>query len=332
MIRLNDDGVVCFYGLNVTRWKKVPGFFKFIGPIFEIYATNFSAQKLAHEKQARPALVYNRFMENSRPIRPPSRLAAVIVILGALFGLVFSIAGLVLLWTTRDTVSAQASDYVGLAGRTIGAAQQTTGVFDRTLSQAGRDLEMINTLINNLGITLDNSGELIDSTAELVGTDMLEFVDNTQTSLRSVEISAGLIDDFLSVISSVPFIGGRYRPEVPLRESVQRVSQSMDPLPEAFTQIQRDLRVASSNASTLRGQVQGMARQVQAIQTSMEDARRIVLEYEDIFTELSDRQERFAARLDERMELLYWVITAFLGWIALSQLGALLSGISMLRQ
>jgi hypothetical protein len=270
-------------------------------------------------------------MENRSLVRQPSRLSAVIIILGALFGLVFSTAGLVVLWTTRDTVTGQIEEITTLSGRTLEATHEMIRTSDRTLSQAGRDLELINALIGNLGITLDNSGDLLADTSAMVGNDMVEFVDNTQTSLASVETSAGLIDDFLRVISAVPFIGGRYRPEVPLQESVQRVSRSMDPLPEAFAQIQRDLNEASSNAATLRGQVTGLANAVADIQVSLEDARTIVVEYEDIFSDARMRFDRFEERLPDRLNMLYWVFSAFLAWILLSQLGALLLGISLLR-
>lgn len=270
-------------------------------------------------------------MENRTYARPPSRLSAVIIILGAVFGLVFSTAALVLLWTTRETVTADIEAMAALTGRTLDASYETVRVADRTLEQASQELELIETLTDNLGQVLDNSSDLISDTAGLIGTDMVGFVDNTQTALASVERSSGLIDDFLGVVSAVPFIGGRYRPEVPLQESVQRVSRSLDPLPEAFEQIRRDLDTASANAATLRGQVSALADQVGAIQTSLDDARSIVMEYQEILSDAQARFERFEARLPARINMVYWAATALLVWVLISQLGALLHGIALLR-
>ena len=107
-------------------------------------------------------------------------------------------------------------------------------------------------MIDGMGKSMDDSGGLIRSTADLVGVEMVGFVNNTQTSLTSVQSSARVVDDFLGLLSSLPLIGARYKPDVPLEDSIALVKTSMDPLPDSLLKIRRDLDVSAANVATLK--------------------------------------------------------------------------------
>lgn len=259
-------------------------------------------------------------------------MTAWIYILSAVVGIILGVAGLVGLWTTRDRVYRQVMEIGDLADRTLEATKLTIDVAGRTLDQAAVDLDLIATLMDDLAGTLDNSGELIGSTADLIGEDMVSFVGDTQASLTGVQSSARFIDDFLGVISAVPFIGGRYRPEVPLQESVSRVNASLDPLPQAFEGIRSDLDTASANAATLQAEVEALGATVGDIETTISDARGVVDTYNEI---LADTQERFEVVRERVRTWANWVytgLTAFLAWIVFSQVAALLHGIAELGE
>jgi hypothetical protein len=191
---------------------------------------------------------------------------------------------------------------------------------------------MITLMIDDLSGTLEDSSGLITSTGKLVGEDMVSFVNDTRLALGTVESSTRLVDDFLRIVSSVPFLGSRYRPDVPLQESVASVSESLEPLPEAFLKIQGDLQTASANADTLKGEVQALGEQIANIQTSVSDARKVVGDYESILTDIQTRFDRVQARINRWMTMIYASLTIFLAWMLLSQISALMQVIALFNR
>lgn len=260
-----------------------------------------------------------------------TRLTAGFTLFSAALGMLIALTGLIALWVTRDTVTQQVNAMVDLGSRTLDATSRTITVTRRTLEQASGDLDSIHTMIGDLGVTLKDSGSLIASTSDLMGTSMVGMVNDTRTQLSSVEKSAGLVDDFLGLLSAVPFIGGRYKPDVPLKESVARVSTSLDPLPQAFGKISRDLDVASANAETLKKEVDLLGGQVEDIQTSITSAKEVTADYEAILSDARLKFDKFEARIGRWMNVFYASLTIFLVWLLISQVGALLQGVALMR-
>ena len=159
---------------------------------------------------------------------------------------------------------------------------------------------------------------------------MVGFVNNTQTSLTSVQSSARVVDDFLGLLSSLPLIGARYKPDVPLEDSIALVKTSMDPLPNSLLKIQRDLDVAAANVATLKIEMDALAKQVGAIEESLSQARKMVDEYRAILSDVQTRYDRFQARLPVAITITYLGLTGLLTWILMTQIGMLINGIGML--
>jgi hypothetical protein len=256
-------------------------------------------------------------------------LTAGISIAAAVLGIVLALAALLAIWLTRDTLTRQVDEMVSLTGRTLSATRRTIDVTGTTLDKAAGDLETITKMVGDLGGTMDDSTGLIESTGKLVGEDMVDFVNDTQVSLGSVEVSAQVVDDFLRIVSSIPFVGSRYRPAVPLQESVANVSESLAPLPDAFLKIQADLETASANAETLRGEMDTLGDQIEDIGQSVSEARQVVTEYESILASVQTRYDSFQARINRWMTIAYASLTTFLVWMVLSQIAALMQAIAL---
>lgn len=263
--------------------------------------------------------------------RYASRLTGVIYIVGAIFGLIISLGGLVVLWSTRHSVTTQLTGTVELVGRTLSATHDTITVTATTLRQASTDLDAATKIVGDVSNTLENSSGLIRSSADLVGNNMVGFVTKTQTSLRSVQTSAKVVDDFLRIVSSIPLIGSGYKPDVPLQDSIANVNKSLEPLPDAFTRMRRDLEVSARNVDTLKTEVEGLTTQIQAIQTSLTEAQRVIDQYQGILADMQQRYDHFQARLPLLLNTLYLGLTFVLIWIFINQLGMLIHGIEMWR-
>lgn len=263
-----------------------------------------------------------------------SRLIGVIFVIGAVFGLIISIGGLILLWSTKASVTSQVTGTADLVGRTLKATSDTITVAGGTLDEAGADLTLIQGMLGDMAKTLGDSSGMISSTGDLVGTNMVDFVNNTKTSLVSVQNSAKMIDNTLATINSIwvvgPALGKGYDPNLKLQDSVANVSRSLDPLPDAFNKIKRDLDVSSANVATVKTEMDALVKQVDAIQSSLDEARQVVNEYRSIINNVQLRYDAFEKRLPAVITTFYLGLTLVLIWMFITQVGMLLHGIMLL--
>ena len=259
-----------------------------------------------------------------------ARLTGVIYVVGAIFGLLISVVCSAVLWSTKGEVTGSLIEIVSLTSRTLNATRETVQVVGTSLEDASNNLELIRSSINDVASTLEDSNGLLTSTAGLVGNDMVSFVEETQASLDTVQTSARLVDDTLRFISSIPLIGGRYRPEVPLQESVAEVSRSLEPLPDSFNKIERELEVSAANLDIVMHDVKLLGDQVEEIDTSLTEAKEVVDKYRLILVDVRNRFDEIERRLPVALNTIYLGITAILVWIFITQAGLLLHGIEML--
>ncbi len=263
-----------------------------------------------------------------------SRLSGAIFVIGAVFGLVISISCLIILWSTKADVTRRVSSTAALVGSALTATHEMIGVVGTTLDQAATSLQITQSMVSDVSRTLNDSSGLISSTADLVGTNMVDFVNNTQTSLASVQNSAKAVDSILTKISSVPligpYLGGGYSPDMPLEASVANVSRSMDPLPGSLTKIRRDLDVSSANVSTIHADIQTLAGQIDSIKANLEQARKVVDEYRNILADVQTRYDAFESRLPVTINIIYIGVTLVLVWILITQIGMLIRGIELM--
>ncbi len=141
-----------------------------------------------------------------------TRLAGIVILIGAVFGLILSVYGLYALWTVKPTVAAGIVDLLQLSNRTLDATDSLLETMNTSLQQADRDLILMKNILNDTSGTIDQATHTVDDTANLMGTDMTQFVQNTQESLTATQSTAQLVDDMLGTISKLPFIGSRYTP------------------------------------------------------------------------------------------------------------------------
>lgn len=259
------------------------------------------------------------------------QLIAVIYIIGALFGILLSLGGAIGLWVTKDKVTTQVTEIVSLLGRTLDATRTTVTVVNSSLEQASNHLDLIHLMITDTASTLADTDGLISETSTMIGEDMVLFVEDTQSSLDTVRTSARFIDDFLRIVSNIPFVGKRYQPEVTLQDSIAEVKVSLDALPESFGNIQRELDVTAANIETMQVEMTQLAERISLIDKELSEAITVAEEYRMILTDVRTRWDVVEEHLPAWLNTGYLALTALLIWIFINQVGTLIHGIALLR-
>ena len=106
------------------------------------------------------------------------------------------------------------------AQRALDSTEDLLVVADSTLTEAEDNIALIADATKDVAETLDQTSEIATTVADAVGEEFTGVVKNTQTALGALETSAKLVDDTLSFISKVPFVGGKYSNQTPLYSSV----------------------------------------------------------------------------------------------------------------
>lgn len=264
-----------------------------------------------------------------------TRLTGIVILVGALFGLVLSVYGLFGLWASKDRVAGGLIELVELTNRTVTATDNMLAVVADSLDQAGSSLVLMRGILDDTAETIGESTSVVETFTVLMGEDLPGFVRNTQSSLDSVQTTARLIDDMLGTITRIPllgpFLGSRYAPEVTLAASVSNVRRSLDPLPATFATLERDMDVANASLLTVQAEIESLSRQITDIDRSIERATLVVGEYQLILADLNERLGLVQARLPVLVDTTYLALTVVLIWIGISQLGALLHAVELLR-
>jgi chromosome segregation ATPase len=259
------------------------------------------------------------------------RITAVLLLGGAVFGLALSVGGLLTLWRFEAQLSAGLNDAVEKSGLALEAAAGMLAAVDQSLGQVEEQIALIEKITLDAAGALAATGEVSQSVAGLVGEDLKEVVNQTQTALAATQSSARLVDDTLGFISSIPLIGARYKPDQPLHTSLEQVNRSLDGVPASLGQVQADMDAAAQNLAALEANIAAMSASIGEIKDSLQEARRLTTDYRAVVGELQSSQAATAEKMPGWQRAFHWGASAFLVWLAISQLGLFVQGIQLLK-
>lgn len=260
-----------------------------------------------------------------------SRILGVLLVVAAIFGLIFSGWGLVRIWTIKGQVTEDVLSTVELTQTTLTATSDGLFLAEQSLTQAKVDVISLKNTLEATGRAIRATNPIIASLSNLMKNDLPDAIQATQMSLETAQSSARLIENFLRTLSSIPFLPIEpYNPEVPLQESLQEVSDSLDRIPASLLDMEDNLRQSQGNLILIQAEFNIMARHVQQINESLTNAETIVVEYQQVVSEVQERVSSLENDIPRRINNLAWWLTFILIWLAITQLGVLLQGVSLL--
>lgn len=260
-----------------------------------------------------------------------SRLLGVLLVIAAIFGLIFSGWALVRVWTIKSQVTAEILSTIELTQTTLEATAEGLFLAEQSLTQAKVDVISLKNTLEATGRAIRATNPILSSLSSLMANDLPDAIEATQMSLETAQSSARLIESFLRTLSSIPFLPIEpYNPQVPLQESLGEVSASLEGIPESLLDMEDNLGKSQGNLILIQAEFNIMARHVQQINESLTNAETIVVEYQEVVSELQDRTSNLENVIPQRINNLVWWLTVILIWLAITQLGMLLQGIMLL--
>ena len=263
--------------------------------------------------------------------RLPGFVLGIVLILGSVVGLLLSIGGVVLTWRAKPEITRQVGFMFDLVSRSLTATDDLLTSISGTIDQVAISLESVQTIAESTAGTINDATPAVDSVGKLVGEDMVKIIGDTQTSLDAVQASAKLIDDTLLIISSIPLIGAKYAPEMPLSLAIAQMSDNLEPLPTELTKVQSNLETATDNLASLQESVRTMGESMDGLVKSLDQIQPVIDQYKGIMDDVMEGVDNLEQLSLRWLNTVLWLVTALFIWVGIAQLGLLTQGLELIR-
>ena len=254
--------------------------------------------------------------------RYPSSL---ILILSAL-GLLFSIAGIILIWALRPSVVNSAYSVTEILLNVLSTTDDGLIVLDSTLENATDDLAIIETSFSSLDSTFENVATSLENSSDLIGDDLRLTVIDSQTALSSAASSAEIIDTTLSIISRIPLVGADYQPDIPLHTSLTQVAGTLGTIPDSLDEIETSLDDTAESLLVTKSTLSDLANNINALEEHLENAQVVLSNYRQILGKSTDKTISFSENLSGAMTIISLIFSGILFWLSVAQANVLLQG------
>jgi len=251
----------------------------------------------------------------------------VALILAGILGLVLSIGGLVLLPQLERQAAQVAEEQIDVLDRALSATMDGLLTAEASVGQAAEAIDALEGMMVDVGQAIEDTVPVINVAAELLSGQLPSTIETTQDTLTSVAASARLVDDILSMISVIPFLGtDRYSPDVPLHQGFQDVADGLEGIPELLLGAGEGL---DSGAESLRDVEEGVAAMGGSISeavTSLDSAKAVLGDYQQIIGDLQGTVSYVRQSLSGWLRAIRWGLTLALIWLGVAQIGLITQG------
>jgi nitrogen fixation/metabolism regulation signal transduction histidine kinase len=261
-----------------------------------------------------------------------ARIIGTLLLIAAIGGLLFSLVGLIGIWSFKSRAETAVSNSLELIDASMASAADGLVITKQSLDSTVGSVMALQSTLQATANTVDTAGPLFDSMGTVMGEQLPASITAAQTSLLSAQASAKTIDSVLTALNSIPFIGsGLYEPEVPMYVGLGDLATSLDGLPESFQEMQTNLSATSESMVGVEEGLTVMASEVSEIASSLTEYDRVIDQYLKTFAALQDGLQNVQDKLATIINSIALALTFFLAWMAIAQLGLLTQGIELVR-
>ncbi len=251
------------------------------------------------------------------------------IILAAL-GIVLSAFLVVQIWHYRQPVTNGLQTGLDHTSALLQTTDDGLAVINQVVSSVYTSTLYLDDATSALGKTMQGATNFMDSAGSFVGQDLMTTITNTQSALDSAEASAAVIDNVLSSISSVPFLGLNYNPQTPLNKALGNVSSSLDPVQQSLKSFQSNLDSTKADMQDLNDQITAINQKITTINSNLAQAQKTINNYRTQVNSLQRSIANAKTHLSTWITTLALILTILIIVLVMILVGLLLQGIMLL--
>ena len=262
-----------------------------------------------------------------------ARITGLVLSIAAVMGLGLSLAGLILLGGFSSRISANLLGALEYLDRALVISSDGLETAESSLLAADSALDSLISTLDGVNESLQGMDPTLTALSKLLGNDLPGTIEATQDSLDSAQTSAKNIDNVLTSLSRIPFLGTLvYNPEVPLNETLGEISDSLDAIPRSLRDAKSGLDTADKNLAFITSDLDNVAQSTDQIGLSIADALLVIDEYQTLVADMQKRTKDFRQKLPGQLRLATLAAALLLIWLAITQIGLLAQGVEFLAR
>jgi ABC-type transporter Mla subunit MlaD len=261
----------------------------------------------------------------------PAKKAIGIGMVGlSILGILLSVFLLYQVWHYRQPVINGLQSGLDHTSSLLQTTDEGLAVIDQVVSNVYTSTLYLNDATDALAQTMQSTTSFMNSAGNFIGEDLITTITNTQTALNSAQASAAVIDNILSTISKVPFIGINYAPTTPLNTALGQVTSSLDPVQESLKNFQTNLSTTQTNMQVLTDQLAGLDQKILTITQNLAQAQKTIGDYRAELNSIKLSVANTKANLATWITTFAAIITLIILSLVAIQIGMLFQGITLL--
>jgi hypothetical protein len=258
------------------------------------------------------------------------KLIGVALIIAGIIGLILSIGGIVGVWVAKEPLTTGLGNTLGTLQTTVQTTSSGLKIAETALTRAVSDVTTMENTIQTASKTVQDTVPLIDSFSVLIADKLPGAVSAVQSALSSAQVSAQAIEGTLKILTAIPLLPIEpYNPDKPLPDALGEVVTSLDPIPQSLIDMQESLSTSQDNLASISTQVSTISKNVGELRTTLEDTKKVLAQYQNVLTTLEGQIGLAQENLENFIKIGAWIVTIFLIWLGLAQIGLLTQGLEM---
>jgi len=260
------------------------------------------------------------------------KIIGVTFIVAAIIGLIFSIAGIALVWGVKAPLTANLVNTIDLIYTTLDATSSGLAAVDDTLTRTISELNTLEKTVQTAGKGVDDSVPMVESLSGLLSGSIPQAIEATQTGLTTLQDAAGTLESTLQLVTSIPFLPlKKYAPEVSFTTALEDISLSLDAIPESLAEMDDTLNTTQGNLVMLADQVRIISRGVSGLKSDLYEIQLVLEQYQDVVSTIQEKVDAFRTNLYTIITITAWVFTIIFVWLGIAQIGLLTQGLERVK-
>lgn len=251
----------------------------------------------------------------------------------AIIGILFSLSGLVLLGVYSSQTTTNLMETLDGLSDALVVTAGGLDIAHGAVAEADTALDSLAVTLEGVNMSLTESRPSLESISDLLGTQLPNTISATQDSLEAAETSAKNIDNLLTSLSKIPFLGSLvYNPKVPLNKTIGDVSDSLNEIPEDLINAQKGMDLTIETMDSINLELGSITESTAQIRDSTTETLKVIEDYQVMMDDINKAVDQLKTNLPRYLQWATAAAVLFLLWLGLAQIGLLLQGTELVRR
>ena len=268
------------------------------------------------------------------------RILGVFVMIAGILGLGLSVAGLVVVWVAKPTVTAYANTTIDTLSESVTTSQKVMEISGQALGATVDSLDALSSMLSTTAATVEDTTPVLNEINTIMSDTLPTTLEATTASLYTAQDAAQVLestikslDSFRFLLSATPLLGNlvdqtgvSYNPEKPLADTLGELAANLEGLPDTFVNMSVNLSSADDNLRSIRGNLTTMSDSVGFISSSLGEYEKMIIQSQSSMDNLNSILTNIQSNLTTILNGVAIVLTLLFLWLLAAQVVILSQG------